>query len=274
MSRSATWLALAFGVAFALVFSLAPFLWFAMVAFKEPLEITATPPTFWPSWSLDAFRSAIVDHGLFRYARNSALVASATTIVAVGIGGIAAYALARLAPPGRRMLLVAVLAAAMFPQMALAGPVWRILRSLGLLNELPGLVLPYVSLTLPLAIWLLASFFRDLPVELEEAALVDGYGRLGALRRVVAPLAAPGLFTTAILVFIYAWNEFFFALLILSDPMKQTLPVGIALFQGQYTMPWGEIAAASVAATAPLIALVLVFQRRIVRGLAAGAVKG
>jgi multiple sugar transport system permease protein len=262
------------GVGVTLVFSLAPFLAFASASLKTPVEITATPPHLLPSGTLAPYRSALVEYHLLRYVGNSAAVACATTVLAVGIAALAAYALARLVVPQRQLVLAAVLAASMFPQMALAGPVWRILRALGLLNELPGLVLPYVSLTLPLAIWLLASFFRELPAEVEEAAEVDGCTRIGALLRVVAPLAAPGLFTTAILVFVYAWNEFFFALLILSDAAKQTLPVGIALFQGQYTMPWGEIAAASVVATAPLIALVLVFQRRIVRGLSAGAVKG
>jgi multiple sugar transport system permease protein len=267
-------LALAAGVLLSLGGSLLPFLWFASTSLKTPVEITAVPPSPWPSWTLEEYRAAIVGHHLFRYVANSAIVAGATTVLALLIGSLAAYALARLPVRGRSVILGAVLAAAMFPQMALAGPVWRILRSLGLLNELPGVVLPYISLTLPLAIWLLASFFKELPRELSEAALVDGCTRLGALARVMAPVAAPGVFTTAILVFIYAWNEFFFALLILSDPAKQTLPVGIALFPGQYTMPWGEIAAASVAATLPLIVLVLLFQRRIVRGLSAGAVKG
>jgi multiple sugar transport system permease protein len=267
-------LVLVAAVAGAIVFSLAPFLAFAVASLKTPLEITATPPSLLPSGTLAPYRSALIDYHLPRYLANSAAVAGATTVLAVAIAALAAYALARLAIPRRRLVLGAVLAASMFPQMALAGPVWRILRTLGLLNTLPGLVLPYVSLTLPLAIWLLASFFRELPRELEEAAEIDGCTRVGALVRVVAPVAAPGIFTTAILVFVYAWNEFFFALLILSDPAKQTLPVGIALFQGQYTMPWGEIAAASVMATAPLVALVLVFQRRIVRGLSTGAVKG
>ena len=137
-----------------------------------------------------------------------------------------------------------------------------------------GLVLPYVSLTLPLAVWILTTFFQELPFELEEAARIDGCTAWQALYRILLPLAAPGLFTTAILTFIYAWNEFFFALLILTDPERQTLPVGIALFQGEFTMPWGEIAAASVIATLPLIIIVLLFQRGIISGLSAGAVKG
>ena len=254
--------------------SLAPYVWFAATSLKTPVEITAVPPRFLPSWTLDPFRSALIDHQLLRYVGNSVIVAGATTLLTLVIAAPAAYALARLRFVGRRALLALCLAAAMFPQVAVAGPIWQVLRTIGLLNTLPGLVLPHISITLPLAIWLLASFFRELPVDLEEAALVDGCTRFTVLRRVVAPLAAPAVFTAAILVFIHSWNEFFFALLILSDPARQTLPLGIALFPGQYTMPWGEIAAASLVATLPLVALVLALQRRIVAGLVAGALKG
>ena len=274
MTRRLVRLPLWLGIFATLAVSLGPFAWFAATSFKTPVEITSTPPQLLGSGTLEPYRSAIVEHRLLRTLANSAVVASATTLASLLLASLAAYALARLPIPGRRGLLLAVLAASMFPQVAIAGPIWRLLRELGLLNSHAGLVIPYVSLTLPLAIWLLASFFRELPPELEEAARVDGCTRLGALVRIVAPVAAPGVFTAAILVFIYAWNEFFFALLILSDPSKHTLSVGIALFPGQYTMPWGEIAAASVVATAPLVLLVLLFQRRIVRGLAAGGVKG
>ena len=172
-----------------------------------------------------------------------------------------------------RYLLV-LLAISMFPQIAIAGPVWPILDRLELLNTYQGLVVAYVALSLPLAIWILTTFFREVPVEIEEAALIDGCSRIQALYKVVLPLTAPGILTAALLVFIQAWNEFFFALIIMTDPAVQTLPVGIALFPGEYTMPWGEIAAASTIATIPLIVLTLIFQRGIVRGLSAGAVKG
>ena len=186
----------------------------------------------------------------------------------------AAYALARLTIPGKRGVLGVLLCVSMFPQMAIAGPIWRLLDSLGGLNHRWGVVLPYVALTLPLAIWILASFFKELPPELEDAARVDGCGPWGTLFHITLPLATPGIFTAAILILIYAWNEFFFALLILTQPEQQTLPVGIALFQGEFTMPWGELAAASVVATLPLIVVVLLCQRWIVSGLSAGAVKG
>ena len=162
----------------------------------------------------------------------------------------------------------------MFPQIAIAGPVWTILDRLQWLNTYQGLVAAYIALSLPLAIWILTTFFREVPREIEEAALIDGCSHLQALYKVVLPLAAPGLLTAGLLVFIHAWNEFFFALIIMTDPTVQTLPVGIALFPGEYTMPWGEIAAASTIATIPLVVLTLIFQRGIVRGLSAGAVKG
>jgi len=262
------------GVVFAALFSLTPFLLFISSAFKTQTEVTAVPPHFWPSFSLEFFRAVVERHNLLRYLGNSLVVAGTTTVLTLSLATLAGYSLARL--PGRlaRPVLMGILACAMFPQIAIAGPVWRFLRFMGWLNTYQGLVLPYVALTLPLAVWILTLFFREMPEELEWAALADGCGRLGALVRVVLPLSAPGLFTAAILCFIYAWNEFFLALLIMTDPFKQTMPVGIALFQGEYTIPWGEIAAASFITTMPLVLMVLLFQRRIVTGLSAGAVKG
>jgi len=186
----------------------------------------------------------------------------------------AGYSLARLRLPFKGFILGSLLAVSMFPQISIAGPVWRLLQAVGWLNSYQGLILPYVTLTLPLGVWIIASFFKELPEELEDAARIDGCGHLQTLFRIMLPLAAPGIFTAAILIFIYAWNEFFFALLIMTQQDYQTLPVGIALFQGQYTLPWGEIAAASTIATIPLVLLVFIFQKRIMRGLAAGAVKG
>jgi multiple sugar transport system permease protein len=254
--------------------SLFPFLWFILTSFKSPEQVQASPPGWWPSGGLGFYRSAWLDHHLWSYMLNSLIVAGSTTLIALAVAIPAAYALARLRLPGQRWILGSLLCVSMFPQIAIAGPVWQVLERLGGLNTLWGLVLPYVTLTLPLAIWILASFFKELPVELEEAARVDGCSVWGAMLRIVVPLAAPAIFTAAILIFVYAWNEFFFALLILTQPERQTLPVGIALFQGEFTMPWGELAAASVLATLPLVLLVILFQRWIISGLSAGAVKG
>lgn len=265
---------LAAAVAAVAAFSLAPFAWFVLTSLKTQLEVTAIPPTLLPDGSLEFYQRAFARHGLAGFLGNSLLVAGLTTLASVAVGVPASYALARLRLRRSGLWLGLLLVAGMFPQTSLAGPVWRILQGLGWLNTYQGLVLPYLTLTLPLAVWIMTAYFKELPRELEGAALVDGCTRLGLLWRVVLPLSAPGVFTSAILVFIYAWNEFFFALLIMTDRAVQTLPVGIALFQGEYTMPWGEIAAASTVATLPLVALVLVFQRRIVSGLSAGAIKG
>lgn len=254
--------------------SLLPFLWFLDTSLKTQIDITAIPPALVPSGSLHFYESAIENYGLLHFVKNSAIVAGASTVITILLSVFAGYALARLRIKYKGVIMGGFLLVSMFPQISIAGPVWKILRSLGWLNTYQGLILPYVTLTLPLGIWITASFFRELPAELEDAAKIDGCSHFQTLFRVIVPLAAPGVFTAALLVFIYAWNEFFFALLIMTEKSYQTLPVGIALFQGQYTMPWGEIAAASIVATVPLVLLVFLFQRRIVRGLSAGAVKG
>ncbi|MGD9031726.1 MAG: carbohydrate ABC transporter permease [Desulfobacteraceae bacterium] len=263
-----------FGILLAAAFSLVPFLWFVSSSFKSQTQVTAIPPQWWPAFSFEFFRSAIRDYGIAHYLVNSVIVAGSTTLVTISLGALSGYGLARLPKRWSHLILMGILACAMFPQIAIAGPIWRFLQLMGWLNTYHGLVLPYVALTLPLAVWILTLFFQEIPQELEAAALVDGCTRLGTLMRVILPISAPGLFTASILSFIYAWNEFFLALLIMTDPVRQTMPVGIALFQGEHTVPWGEIAAASLITTAPLVVMVLLFQRRIVTGLSAGAIKG
>ncbi len=265
-----------FGTSLVLVvlFSLFPFFWFLITSLKSPLEVTASPPTWWPAaFNLDLYRSAIWTYGLFHFIKNSLIVAGLVTPITISLATLAGYALARLRLPHRGWIMGGLLLVSMFPQISIAGPVWSILRRLNWLNTYQGLIIPYVTLTLPLAVWILAGFFKELPTDLEDAARVDGCTRLQTLFRIMVPLCLPGVSTAAILVFIYAWNEFFFALLVMTERAYQTLPVGIALFQGQYTVPWGEIAAASVVASVPLVLMVLLFQRKIVSGLSAGAVK-
>jgi len=256
------------------IFSLLPFLWFVVTSWKTPNEISAIPPVILASFYWHNYRSAIEDYGLLHYIVNSAIVASAATLISIVIAALAAFALVRFKLRWGRFYLMLLLALSMFPQIAIAGPIWRLLDGFGWLNSYQGIVAAYISLSLPFAVWVLTTFFRELPYEIEEAALLDGCTRWQAFRLVALPLAAPALFTAAILVFIQAWNEFFFALIILTYPALQTLPLGIALFPGEYTMPWGQIAAASTIATVPLVALTLIFQRRIVQGLSAGALKG
>jgi len=271
MKRSAALFFCSLGIAF---YCLLPFLWFVLTSLKLPAELTAIPPKLIPSIHWGFYRSALEKYFLLHYIVNSVIIAGTVTLITVPIGSLAAYAMGRLHPSWTKYYLLLLLALSMFPQIAIAGPVWSILDRLNWLNSYPGLVSIYIALCLPLGVWILTTFFRDVPDEIEEAALVDGCSRLQALVKVILPLAAPGILTAALLVFIYAWNEFFFALIIMTNPDVQTLPVGIALFPGEYAMPWGEIAAASTIATVPLVVLTLVFQRGIVRGLSAGAVKG
>ncbi len=262
------------GFAAVVVYCLFPFLWFVLTSLKTQGELTAIPPKLIPGFQLDFYRSALGEHHLLRYVANSLIVAVTTTAITIIVGSLAAFAVARLQLRWSNAYLSLLLACSMFPQIAIAGPVWAILDRAGMLNTYEGLIAAYIAVSLPLGTWILAVFFREVPREVEEAALVDGCSRMAALFKIVLPLAAPGIATAALLVFIQAWNEFFLALIILTNPELQTLPVGIALFPGEYTMPWGEIAAASTLATLPLIFLTLLFQRGIVRGLSAGAVKG
>jgi ABC-type glycerol-3-phosphate transport system permease component len=224
--------------------------------------------------TLDHYRALFRERGFLVPIRNSLVVAASTTLLCVSLGSLCAYAVARLSFPGKGLVLAFVLAVAMFPQISIVSPLYLLLRELGLINTYPGLVLPYLTFAMPLAVWLLVGFFRQLPPELEDAARVDGASRLRAFREVVLPLSLPGIATTAILTFLYAWNEFLFALSFTVGPERQTVPVAIALFRGRYQVPWGEVLAAVVVATVPVALLVLLFQRRIVRGLTAGSVKG
>ena len=262
-------------ITFIIVFlSLLPFAWFVGTSLKSPVEVTAIPPVLLPSVTLSSYRSAIEEYHLLHFVKNSLIVAGLTTLVTIFISIITGYSLARLRIKYKGFIMGSLLVVSMFPQISIAGPVWRILQDLGWLNTYQGIIIPYITLTLPLGVWILASFFKDLPPDLEASERIDGCSHFQTLFRIIVPLSAPGVCTAAILVFIYAWNEFFFALLIMTQQDLQTLPVGIALFQGQYTMPWGEIAAASTVSTVPLVLMVFIFQKRIISGLTAGAIKG
>jgi ABC-type glycerol-3-phosphate transport system permease component len=224
--------------------------------------------------SLDHYRALFDERDFLIPIRNSLIVAGATTLITLPIAAAAAYALARLQFRGRRTLLALMLAVTMFPQISLVTPLYLMLRALRLLDTYPGLVLPYVTFSAPLAVWLLTSFFAQLPVDIEEAAAMDGATPLKVLRDIVIPLSAPGLATAAILTFLYCWNEFLFALTFTLGPDRYTVPVAVTLFRARYQIPWGEVLAATVIATIPVALLVLIGQRRIVAGLTAGASKG
>jgi multiple sugar transport system permease protein len=252
-----------------------PVLWIVSLSFKTPAAIT--DPSFWPSQWTGANYSGILHTSAFiRPLVNSIGIGLISTFIAVVLASMAAYAVARLAFPGKRLLIGMSLLIAMFPVISLATPLFNIERQLGLFNTWPGLIIPYVAFGLPLGIYILAAFFREIPWELEKAAKMDGATPYQAFTKVIAPLAAPGMVTTAILVFLFCWNEFLFAISLTSTISSRTAPAALAFFSGssQFTSPTGPIAAAAVVITIPIIIFVLFFQRRIVAGLTSGAVKG
>ncbi len=256
-------------------YALLPVLWIVSLSFKPPATITdgrLIPAEY--TWS--NYRQ-VFELGMFTSAlRNSIGIAVIATVLAVVIGTMAAYAIARLSFPGKKLLIGISLLIAMFPPISLVSPLFDIERSIGLFNTWPGLILPYMTFSLPLAIYTLSAFFREIPWELEKAAKMDGATPLQAFRSIIVPLAAPGVFTSAILVFIFCWNDFLFAISLTSNEASQTATVAIANFTGasQFEDPTGSISAAAVLLTIPIILFVLFFQRRIVAGLTSGAVKG
>ena len=250
-------------------------LYWALVASLTSEAVLFSEPSLWPrDPMLDHYRALFATRDFWTPVRNSLVVAGATTLFCVTVGSLAAYALARLEFRGKGLILGFILAVSMFPQISIVSPLYLLLREMRLINTYPGLIMPYMTFAMPLTVWLLVGYFRQLPKDLEEAALVDGASRFKAFTKIIIPLAMPGIATTAILAFIYSWNEFLFALSFTLGPERQTVPVAIALFRGEYQVPWGEILAASVLATAPVAAMVLLFQRRIVQGLTSWAVKG
>ncbi|MGI8713842.1 MAG: carbohydrate ABC transporter permease [Solirubrobacteraceae bacterium] len=258
-----------------IVCSLVPVVWIVMLSLKTPAS--ATDGSFIPHhWTLSNY-SDIFSQGVFTSAlRNSIGIALISTALAVVLASSAAYAIARLNFPGKRAILAVALAVTMFPQISLVGPLYNLWRQIGLYDTWPGLIIPYLTFALPLSIYTLSAFFREIPWELEQAAEVDGATPFQAFRKVIAPLAMPGIVTTFIIVFIICWNDFIFAISLTSTNAAQTVPAAIAQFPGasQFTQPIGDIAAAAVVVTVPVMILVLLFQRRIVSGLTAGAVKG
>jgi multiple sugar transport system permease protein len=255
--------------------ALVPVLWIASLSFKDPSTITNG--TFFPrKWTLENYRGIFQTSLFTRALVNSIGIALIATVLAVVVGSMAAYAIARLRFPGKVVLVAATLLIAMFPPISLVSPLFNLWRQLGLFDTWPGLIIPYLTFSLPLAIYTLSAFFREIPWDLEKAARVDGATPFQAFIRVIAPLAAPGMVTTAILVFIFCWNDFVFAISLTSTNASRTAPAAIAFFSGasQFETPVGSIAAAGVVITIPIIVFVFIFQRRIVAGLTSGAVKG
>ena len=252
-----------------------PVLWIVSLSFKSPSAIT--DPSFWPAhWTWANYSGILESSQFIRPLINSIGIGLIATAIAVLFASMAAYAVARLAFPGKGVLVGMALLIAMFPAISLVTPMFNIERALGLFNTWFGLIIPYVAFGLPLGIYILAAFFREIPWELEKAAKMDGATPFQAFTKVIAPLAAPGMVTTAILVFLFCWNEFLFAISFTSTISSRTAPAALAFFSGssQFTSPTGPIAAAAVVITIPIIIFVMIFQRRIVAGLTSGAVKG
>ncbi|AKC38268.1 sugar ABC transporter permease SugB [Mycolicibacterium phlei] len=277
MSRTAPSRAAGWVIADVLVlcYALVPVLWVLSLSLKPTATVKDGKFFPWPV-TLDNYRSIFSGNVFTSALVNSIGIGLIATLIAVSVGTMAAYAVARLDFPGKKALVGAALLIAMFPQISLVTPIFNIERSVGLFDTWPGLIIPYITFALPLAIYTLSAFFREIPWELEKAAKMDGATPAQAFWKVIAPLATPGIVTSAILVFIFAWNDLLLAISLTATDRSITAPVAIANFTGssQFEEPTGSIAAGAIVITVPIIIFVLIFQRRIVAGLTSGAVKG
>jgi multiple sugar transport system permease protein len=262
------------GILVVLLYALIPVVWIASLSVKTPTQVADRK--FFSGVSFQNYKDVFSDDTFINALINSIGIASIATFISIVLAAMAAYATSRLDFTGKTLILSGALAVAMFPPISIVGSLFDMWRAIGLYDTWPGLIIPYMTFTLPLAIYTLSAFFREIPWELEQAAQVDGATPFQAFRKIIVPLAAPGVFTAAILVFIFAWNDFIFANTLTSTDNARTVPAALAFFTGasQFTQPIGAICAASVVVTVPIIVMVLLFQRRIVAGLTAGAVKG
>ncbi len=258
-----------------IVNGLFPVLWLFLTSLKTEAELTRVPITYLPdNATITNYVDAFSDQPLLVFLMNSFIVASLSTILTLLVSTLAAYAIARLHLRFRALILSTIIAISTFPLVTLLVPLFETMRALGLLNSYTALVLPYTVLSLPICTLVLVSFFDSIPRDLENAAMVDGCTRIGALFRIVVPLAGPGVFTAAILAFVNAWDEFLLALSFNASPALRTLPVGITLYQGEFAFPWTVISAALIVGIVPLAVLIVIFQERVVSGLTSGAMKG
>lgn len=252
-----------------------PAVWILLTSLKTEAELVSKPITYWPvNPTLANYVQAFTDQPLLKYLGNSFIVAALSTVTSLIVAAFAAYAIARLNLKRRQLILTCIVASSMFPLVTLLVPIFETMRALNLLNTYTALVIPYTVLNLPVCTLVLVSFFQSIPKDLENAAMIDGCTRIGALWRVVVPLAAPGVFTAGILAFVNAWDEFLLALSLNASASMRTVPVGITLYQGEFTFPWPIISAALIVAIVPVAVLIAVFQERVVGGLTQGGLKG
>lgn len=262
-----------------IVYLLFPFYWVVKTSLTPDAHLYDTPVQYFPTNpTLDHYGNVFANGNFVKALLNSTIVGASVTVLSLAIGASAAYAIARFAFRGRSLMQYVILSMTIFPQVAILGALYQVIREFNLYNTLYALIISYMLFTLPFTVWVLASFFRGLPKELEEAAYVDGANPFQTFYKIMLPLAAPGMVTTGLLALITAWNEFLYALSFEFDPENYTVPPSIASFTSQvasaFAVPWGDIMAATVVVTIPLVVLVLIFQRRIIAGLTAGAVKG
>ena len=252
-----------------------PLVWIFLTSIKNELELTQVPITYLPQTpNFGNYAQVFQAQPFARFFLNSLVISSLSTVLCVTVAAFAAYALARLRLRYRRVISIIIVAASMFTVVSLIVPLFQIMRGLGWLNTYWALVVPYATFSLPISTLVLTAFFQGIPEDLESAAMIDGCSRFGALWRIIVPLAAPGVVTAAILAFVNSWNEFLLALTFNSAPDMKTVPVGVMLYQGEFTFPWPLISAAIIITIIPIVVLILVFQRRIISGLTAGGVKG
>ena len=259
---------------FLLAFTLGPFIWMIWISLADRADFLVTGQV---EYSLSNYHHVLTAHSLhfLDYLSNSLWISTITAIIVTLFSSMAAYAVSRMRFPGRSVVPLLILAMSMFPQISIVGYLFEMFSKAGLINSHMALILPYIAWTIPIALWINMSYFTQIPLDLDKAALVDGAGRMKVLYKIIFPLALPGIFSSALLVFIACFNEFLFAIMLTIDYTAQTLPVGIALFQGLHgEIPWGNLMAASAIASVPLVILTLIFQRYIVAGLMGGAVKG
>ena len=273
--RTVGWIAFYLFVIIFVVLLLLPFFWQFLTSVKPLNEIAEMPAKWIPSHIHgDFYANVFTKHPFARYMLNSLIVATTATLLSLLVGASAAYALSRLHFKGRTVLLMVILGVSMFPTIATLSPLYLILKNMNLLNTYRGLILTYIGFSLPMAIWLMTNFFSQIERGFEEAAAIDGCSYFQTFTKIMLPLIKPATFSVGLLVFINCWNEYLYSLTFMSKDNMRTVPVGIALFPSNYQLPWGDMAAASIVCTLPLIALVLIFQKNIVAGLTTGGMKG
>ncbi|WP_163527854.1 carbohydrate ABC transporter permease [Halobacillus ihumii] len=258
-----------------LIIIILPFYWLVITSFKPLSEIGAYPPNLFPeNWTLENYREALLEYGFLTNLKNSIIVSISSTVLVLIFSSMAAFAIAKLPLPGKYPMMAGLLILSMFPPVTVAPALYIMLNNLGLLNTYTGLVIPYIAFNIPFSIWLLRNYFIKIPTDLLESARIDGASTFYIFIKIYLPLIKPGLFTAGIFTYIATWIEFFLALIINSDPSMRSVSVGIALFSGPYTVPYGTIFAGSIVAMLPIILLTIIFRKAIISGITGGAIKG